>query len=77
MRWQVGVLAGRNDPTHQSGASLIMEGHSIVIQMIRQTVKVGDCQRFRPELNDAALRFQNDHAKRELLDIRLRVGEPG
>lgn len=77
MRWQVGVLASQSDATHQSGAPLILEGHNVVVQAVRQTVKVSDCQRFGSELYDAAVRFHDDHIEEELFDIRLCVSEPG
>lgn len=77
MCWQVSVLASQNDATHQSGAPLIMEGHNIVVQVIRQTVKVSNCQRFGSELYDVAVRFHDDHLEKELLNICLAVSEPG
>lgn len=77
MCWQVTVLVSQSDATHQSGAPLIVEGHNVVVQVIRHTVKVSDSQRFGSQLNDAAVWFHDDHVEMEVLHVRVGVSEPG
>lgn len=74
---QVCVLAGHSDTAHQSGASLITEGHDVVVQTIGQTVEVSNRETFGPQLYEAAFRLHNDHVKQEVLNVGLRVSEPG
>lgn len=69
--WQVGVMVAQMDTTLQARPPLIMEGHHIAINGIREAVEFRNLQGFRPELYDAAVRFHNVHMERKHLHVSL------